>query len=194
MTGSPELYGPGPPAVVGPAAATLESEGMRARVWNALGRHAFRLSFHNWYGFRRCLLRLFGAAVDPTARVRPSVRIDCPWRLAIGWESAIGDGAVLCCSARVAIGRRCTVSQYAYLCTGTDDYTRRAGPRLAAPITLEDDVWVATDVFVGPGVRIGQGAVVGARSTVFRSLPSGTVCAGDDAAPVGPRHFRETTA
>ncbi|MFM6204856.1 MAG: colanic acid biosynthesis acetyltransferase WcaF, partial [Planktothrix sp.] len=43
--------------------------------------------------------------------------------------------------------------------------------------------WVATDCFVGPGVKIGTNAVIGARSSVFKSMPSGQVCMGSPCRP-----------
>jgi putative colanic acid biosynthesis acetyltransferase WcaF len=54
-------------------------------------------------------------------------------------------------------------------------------------IVVEDEVWLANDVFVGPGVTIGKGAVVGARSSVFRSLPAMMVCFGSPAVAKKPR-------
>jgi putative colanic acid biosynthesis acetyltransferase WcaF len=45
-------------------------------------------------------------------------------------------------------------------------------------VVIEAECWLATDVFVGPDVRIGRGAVVGARSSVFKSIPGGKVYAG----------------
>ncbi|MBD5754360.1 colanic acid biosynthesis acetyltransferase WcaF, partial [Citrobacter freundii] len=39
----------------------------------------------------------------------------------------------------------------------------------------------ATDVFVAPGVTIGDGTVVGARSSVFKSLPANVICRGNPA-------------
>jgi putative colanic acid biosynthesis acetyltransferase WcaF len=132
-------------------------------------------------------LRRFGATIHPTARIRPSVEIEIPWHLTIGANSSVGDYAVLYCLAPVILGDRVTVSQYAHLCAGTHDHTRRSMPLVPRPIALEDDVWIATDVFVGPGVRVGAGTVVGARSSVFGNLPPWKVCVGTPARPVRDR-------
>jgi len=58
---------------------------------------------------------------------------------------------------------------------------------LTAPITVEDNVWLAADVFVHPGVTIGEGAVIGARSVVVKDMPAWTVCAGHPCKPIKPR-------
>jgi putative colanic acid biosynthesis acetyltransferase WcaF len=149
-----------------------------------------RITFHNWYGTRRWLLRLFGAQIDPTSRIRPSARISYPWRLKVGAHTAVGDHAIIFCLGPISIGSRCTISQYAHLCSGSYDYTTRTMTLVTRPIIIEDDAWIAADVFVGPGVTVGRDSVVGARSTVLHSLPPGMICAGDNARPMAPRIVR----
>lgn len=58
-----------------------------------------------------------------------------------------------------------------------------SGVRLnpAADILIEENVWIAEDVNIYKGVTIGGGSVVGARSTVVRSLPSFSLCVGNPA-------------
>jgi putative colanic acid biosynthesis acetyltransferase WcaF len=159
-------------------------------LWDLVGQPLMRITFHNWYGLRARLLNLFGAQIHPTARIRPSVRISYPWRLKVGAHSAIGDHAILFCLGPVIVGERATISQYSHVCSGSHDYTSRAMTLVTKPVVLEDDVWIAADVFVGPGVTIGRDSVVGARSTVFHSLPARMICAGDNARPIRPREIR----
>jgi len=45
----------------------------------------------------------------------------------------------------------------------------------AAPIVIEDDVFVGMDALVMKGVTIGEGAVVGAGSVVTQDVPPRTV-------------------
>ncbi len=165
--------------------------GTRAKVgrvlWAVAAAVLFRPSPRPCYRWRNWLLRRFGAAVHPTVRIRPSVVIEIPWHLTAGANSSVGDHAILYCLAPVTLGDRVTVSQYAHLCAGTHDHTRRSMPLVPRPIVLEDDVWVAADAFVGPGVRVGAGAVVGARSGVFADLPAWKVCVGTPARPVADR-------
>lgn len=160
---------------------------MRQALWNLLGRRLFRATFHNWYGLRRRLLRAFGAKIAPTARLRPSAVVTHPWAVSIGAYTAVGDGAILAGPGRIHIGSRSTVSQYSHLCTR--DLVAETDPPAEArgDIVIGDDCWIATDVYVAPGASIGDDTVVGARSTVRRSLPPRSICAGDDAKRVGPR-------
>lgn len=164
-------------------------ERVRETLWELLGQPLMRISFHNWYGVRNTLLRLFGASVQPTTRIRPTVKISHPWRLTVGGHTAIGDKAILFCLGPITIGDRCTVSQYSHLCAAGHEYNKAEMPLIAEPIVIGDDVWIAADVFVGPGVTIGDDTVVGARSTVAHSLPGGSICAGDPAERLGPREM-----
>jgi len=167
---------------------------IKRALWMLVGQPIMRLTFHNWYGARRGMLRLFGATIAPTARIRPSVRIEQPWNLTIGADTMVGDHVVLYCLGKVRIGSRCSISQYAHLCAGTHDYTRPDMPLLTLPITLENEVWIAADAFIGPGVTVHEGAVVGARSSVHRDLEGWTVHAGNPSRAIKPREFRSDSS
>ena len=163
------------------------SERIRRMLWNYLGQKLFRLTFHNWYGVRASILRLFGASIGRNTRLRPTVLIEQPWNLTIGDNSSIGDRAIIYCLGKVNLGNNVSLSQMVHLCAGTHDHTRSDLPLLRPPITIEREVWLAADVFVGPNVTVHEGAVVGARSSVFKDLPAWTVCAGTPAKPLKPR-------
>jgi putative colanic acid biosynthesis acetyltransferase WcaF len=156
-------------------------------LWIIVRGSLFRFSWHNMYGFRRLLLRLFGAKVGRSVVIRPTARIEIPWNLDIDDQSSIGDYARVYNLGTVRIGRRCTVSQYAHLCAGTHDHTRWTTPLLRPPITIGDDVWIAADAFVGPGVTIADGAILGARAGAFRDVPAWTINAGLPARVLRPR-------
>lgn len=158
-------------------------------VWATVQATLFRLSFHNWYGWRRALVRLFGANLAPEVRLRRTVRIECPWNLAMGPHSTAGDGAILYCLGPVRIGARVSISQYAHICAGSHDHRRDDFPLLRLPITIEDDVWVAADAFVGPNVTVGAGVILGARGCAFKDLTPWTIYGGNPARPLGPREM-----
>ncbi|MCA9311195.1 MAG: WcaF family extracellular polysaccharide biosynthesis acetyltransferase [Phycisphaerales bacterium] len=168
---------------------TLKQKIMRA-LWMLTGKPLFRFSFHNWYGFRNTLLRLFGAKVGADVRIRPSVHIEIPWHLTIASGATIGDNAILYSLGPITIGARTIISQYAHLCAGTHDYTDRRFPLLRPPITIGEDAWVGADTFVGPGVHVGKLSVLGARSSTYRSLEPGMVYVGNPAKPIKKRELK----
>jgi putative colanic acid biosynthesis acetyltransferase WcaF len=130
------------------------------------------------HGWRRFLLRSFGARVASTAIPYAGARIWAPWNLTMEPGSCVSDHVDCYCVAPIKIGAHATVSQYSYLCSASHDYRDPTMPLVIAPIVIEPEAWVAAAVFVGPGVVVGEGAVVGARSTVLHDVAPWTVVAG----------------
>lgn len=168
---------------------------LRSLLWRLVGRHLYRLTFHNWYESRRILLRLFGADIHPKADLRPTIDLDRPWNFAAGELTLIGDFAVFRARAPLRIGARCVISQYAVLSTESlrSDEAGRAGAGerdiVQGAITVHDDCWIAAEALIMPGVTIGAGAVVGARSLIDQSLPPWSIAAGEPATIRGQRRF-----
>lgn len=157
------------------------------QLWWIIQATLFGLSPQFLFGWRRFLLRLFGAKIGKGVLVRPTVRVTFPWKLEIGDHCWIGDDTVLYSLEKIIIGRNVAIAHDVYLCTGYHDYEKSSLPIKAAPIIIEDEVWIPNDVFVAPGVTVGRGCVVGARSSVFHNLPRMMICYGNPAKPVRPR-------
>jgi len=51
----------------------------------------------------------------------------------------------------------------------------------AAPITLEDNVWLGGSVVVCPGVTIGANSIIGAGAVVTRDIPANSIAVGNPA-------------
>src|SRR5205823_13817487 len=66
----------------------------------------FRFSPRPCFGWRRFLLRCFGAKIGRSVHVYPSGTIYFPWNLEPGDESAIGEQAVIYNVRRVTVGPR----------------------------------------------------------------------------------------
>jgi putative colanic acid biosynthesis acetyltransferase WcaF len=137
---------------------------------------------------RILLLRLFGAQIGRECLVG-SARIWVPWNLQVGEFSAIGNGSEIYNLAPVRIGAHTVVSQRAYLCTATHDYTKANFPLYSRPITVGSSAWIAAGAFVGPGISIGEGAVVGACSVVTKDVPAWMVSAGNPCRVIKPRRL-----
>lgn len=139
------------------------------------------------YGWRRFVLRLFGAKIGKNVIIRPSVKITYPWKVKIGDYSWIGDDVVLYSLGEIEIGKNTVISQKSYICTGSHDMYKADFTIFHKKITIKDGCWIATDVFVAPGITIEDNVVVGARSSVFKSLPENKVCIGNPAKPIKDR-------
>jgi putative colanic acid biosynthesis acetyltransferase WcaF len=161
------------------------------QLWWFVQSTLFALSPQFFYGWRRILLRCFGAKIGRGVVVRPSVQITYPWNIMIGDYSWVGDDVVLYSLGSIKIGANAVVSQRSYLCTGSHDYQKESFDIYAKPIVVEDEAWIATDVFIAPGVTIGKGAVIGSRSSVYHDMPEGMICIGSPAKPTKSRKGNE---
>ena len=157
------------------------SHKLRRAVWNFVWLLFFRTSPRRFVGWRRFLLRSFGAQISANANIYPSAKIWAPWNLEMEEHSCLGPNVDCYCMAKIHIHGHSIVSQYAYLCSGSHDITHPHMPLLSAPITIGKGAWVCADAFIGPGVTVGEGAVVGARASVFKDVEPWVVVGGNPA-------------
>jgi putative colanic acid biosynthesis acetyltransferase WcaF len=151
------------------------------QLWWLVQGIFFKNSPQFMYGFRRFLLRLFGAKIGKKVILRPSVKTTYPWKVSIGHYSWIGDDVNLYSLGEIEIGENVVISQKSYICTGSHDYLQSDFPIFAKKITIKDECWLATDVFVAPGITIEKGSVIGSRSSVYKDIPANKVCIGNPA-------------
>jgi len=130
-------------------------------------------------GWRRLLLRLFGARISSRAFVRGSVDIWMPAHLTMDDFASLGPGVVVYNVAPITIGAYAVVSQRAVLCTAGHDVDDPTFPLVHRPIVLAQDSWVAMEAFVGPGVTFGPRAVLGARAVAFGDLAADGIYVGN---------------
>lgn len=165
--------------------------GLVVLLWQIVQATLFGLSPQPFYGWRRWLLRLFGARVGRGVLLRPTARVTYPWKVTLGDQCWIGDHAELYSLGPISIGANAVVSQRSYVCAGSHDPTDIRFPLVARAVTIEDEAWIATGCFIAPGVTIGRGAIIAACSSVIRDIPAGVVAAGS---PATVRKIRQPAA
>ena len=129
---------------------------------------------------------LLGGLGEETEILSP-FHCDYGYQIEIGARSFLNFGVVILDSAPVRIGDDVQIGPGVQLVTPThplDPDERRTRIEFAAPITICDDVWLATGAIVCPGVTIGEGTVVGAGSVVTKDLPPRHLCLGSPCRPV----------
>jgi putative colanic acid biosynthesis acetyltransferase WcaF len=156
-------------------------------LWSLVEATLYRWSPVPLHGWRRLLLRLFGAHVGAGAHPYPSARIWAPWNLEMGDRSCLGPRTICYTVGWVRLGADAIISQGAHLCAATHDHRDPAFPLVVGDIEVGDGAWVAADAFVGPGVAIGDRAVVGARAVVVKDVEASRVVVGNPARLVGVR-------
>lgn len=156
-------------------------------LWETLRGPLFAWTPRQLWCVRPCVLRLFGARVGRDVRFHPTVKIAVPWRLCVGDNVGVGDGAILYNLGQITIGARATISQGAHLCAGSHEWRDASMPLTKPPIEICSDVWICADAFVGPGVSVGTGAIVGARAVVTKDVQPHSIVAGNPAREIGHR-------
>jgi len=149
-------------------------------------------------------IKVYNASEDPRRlKIERNCTISCNfWIAEHGWVS-VGDhvfmnrGCRISCIGKVSIGARCLFGpevviwepknhlldvdsrrKDAWLCPSSRIDPYKAG---GSPISIEEDVWLATRVIVLSGVTVGKGSVVGAGSVVTKSIPAMSVAVGNPA-------------
>ncbi|MDX8153332.1 sugar O-acetyltransferase [Patulibacter brassicae] len=129
---------------------------------------------------RAALLRELLVEVGEDVVVRPP--FFCEFGdVRIGAGTFANVGLLVLDVAPVTIGARCQIGPRVQLLAAThplDVASRREEWESAAPVTIDDDVWLGAGTIVCPGVTIGAGTVVAAGAVVTRDLPGGVLAAG----------------
>lgn len=151
--------------------------------------------------------------IHKTCLISPEAKICArSGEITIGKNSAVAAGA--CVQGAVSIGENCSVQMYSILCgykgspitignnvriaahcmmvsanhrfSDPDKPIRTQGMDFA-PITIEDDVWVASRVNIMAGVTVGRGSVLAAGAVVTKDVPPFSIMAGVPAKCIGKR-------
>jgi putative colanic acid biosynthesis acetyltransferase WcaF len=163
-------------------------------LWGTVCLLLYRPSPRTCHGWRRFLLRCFGAKVGRGAKPYPKAIIWAPWNLTLGARCWLADGVDCYSVAPITIGDDAVVSQRAVLCAATHDYRSSTFPLVAKPIIIGRGAWVAAEAFIGPGVTLNEGAVAGARAFVNRDVPAWAVVVGNPAVVVKTYTLAEAVA
>lgn len=152
------------------------------------------LAFQKWWFppmARPHLLRLFGASTGRGILIRHNVRIQWPWKLSLGEDVWIGEGAWLITLEPVSIGSNVCISQGAMICTGSHDRTSPSFAFANRPITIRDGSWIGAGAVLLCGTTVGEGAVIGAGVVARGDIPPNVVLQLAEPMITGERWTRE---
>ena len=138
---------------------------------------------------RLWILRKFGAQIGLGVQIRHRVRIHWPWKLEVGHDSWIGEGAWILNLETVEIGSNTCISQDVLICTGSHQFDSHSFEYDNAPVRIGDRTWLGARATILRGVTIGSDTLIGATALVHRSVPSASrVLAPSTAASPRPGH------
>jgi putative colanic acid biosynthesis acetyltransferase WcaF len=160
---------------------TLSSKLLRV-IWNFVWLFLFRPTPRGMlYGWRRFLLRIFGAKIGKGANILPSCKVWAPWNLTVGDFSCLSEDVDCYAVDKITIGAQAVISQEAFLCCASHDISSPIMELTCKPVVIGDNAWVAARAFVAPGVTVGEGAVVAACAVVTEDVAPWSVVAGNPA-------------
>lgn len=118
------------------------------------------------------LWRAQGAKVGKNVRIFGLVYIDGPMRnLILGQGVTLNHGVYINCREVVTIGENCRISAGSKIISAGLDLERFPDKvHCAAPIVIEDEVWLGAASTVLGGCNIPSGAVIGAGGVVVTAL------------------------
>lgn len=137
-------------------------------LWQAAWFATMNLVFMKWWlppKLRPWILRAFGAKIGKRVLIRHRVRVQWPWKLEIGDDCWIGEGAWLMNLEPITIEHDVCISQEALLCTGSHNRWKATFDFDNGPIHVQRGAWIAARAVVLRGAHIGA----------MHAVPSGVV-------------------
>lgn len=132
-------------------------------------------------GAKRVVINLFGGDCDRGAVIYSSSKIFNPRNLSMRCNSTIGPNSIIYNVDKITIGEGTIISQYSHLNTASHDFRKEEFPLIHAPIEIGANCWVATEAYLGMGVKLCNEVIIGARSSVFKSIEMPGVYIGSPA-------------
>jgi putative colanic acid biosynthesis acetyltransferase WcaF len=158
-------------------------------AWYFVSTCFFKSSFP-FYGFKRSLLRLFGASIGNGVVIKPHVTIKYPWKLVVGNHVWIGEQVWIDNLAKVTLKDSSCVSQGALLLCGNHNYKRSTFDLIIGEITLEEGAWAGAKTVVCPGVKLGSHSLLTVGSVATQSLEPYWIYQGNPAAKLKIREVK----
>lgn len=125
------------------------------------------------------LLRFFGACIGRGVVIKPHVSVKFPWRLTVGDHVWIGERVWIDNLARVTIHDHVCISQGAYLCTGSHDWSDRRFGLVTEAIEIGRGAWIGARSNLAPGTILEDGAIVAMGTLAKGRLRAMTVYLSD---------------
>jgi putative colanic acid biosynthesis acetyltransferase WcaF len=132
-------------------------------------------------GAKRGVINLFGGDCDRGAVIYSSSKVFDPRNLSMRCNSTVGPNTIIYNVDKISIGEGTIISQYAHLNTASHDFRKDEFPLIYAPIEIGSNCWVASEAYLGMGVKLCNEVIIGARSSVFKSIEKPGVYVGSPA-------------
>ncbi|WP_406269157.1 sugar O-acetyltransferase [Nocardia sp. NBC_00881] len=138
------------------------------------------LPFDDTAGRAALLADVFGGPLPETVTLYPPFFTDYGLNTTFGAHVFVNQGCTFMDQGGIRIGAGTMIGPKTHLITSGHPVppAERREYILAAPIVLEDNVWIGAAATILPGVKIGENSIVGAGAIVTKDIPPNTVVTG----------------
>lgn len=133
-------------------------------------------------------------SIDDDVIIKEGVRLcSCnnTAKISIGKRTTIGYHNFIFASERITIGDDCLIAPFVYIVDSNHSMAKEKKineqPNKTKPITIGNDVWIASNVTILMGVNISDGAIIAANSVVNTNIPAFEIWGGSPAKKIGER-------
>lgn len=147
-------------------------------LWGIVYVLFFRPSLRFMHGWRRLLLKMFGARLGRNCNFYPTCKIWAPWNLDCGNNIGVGNGAEIYNPSKIRLDDYVTISQNAYLCGASHDVDDPDFPLISDEIHIREKAWICARATVLMGVTVEEGAVLALGSVAAADLEPWTLYGG----------------
>lgn len=123
-------------------------------------------------------LKILGSSIGKDVKAYGRFTIVNHPLLKIGNNSTINEGVHINCRDKVTIGNDVHISTNVQIHSGKLFLEQKPRFHSKAPITIKNNVWLASNVVVLAGVTIGENSVIAASSVVTKNIPSNSLAMG----------------
>lgn len=141
-------------------------------------------------GFRRFILRAFGAKIGKGVVLKPHVIIKFPWNLTIGNNVWIGENVWIENQAQVTIEDNVCISQRAMIITGNHDYRKETFDLIIGEIILKEGAWLGADAKLCPGTIMQSHSILTVGSVASGILEPYSIYQGNMAVKIKDRKMQ----
>lgn len=138
------------------------------------------LPFDDTDGRAALLARVFGGRLPESVTLYPPFFTDNGLNTTFGENVFVNQGCTFFDQGGIRIGAGTMIGPKTNLITSGHPVppAERREYIIAAPITIEDNVWIGVAATILPGVTIGENSVVGAGAIVTQDVPPNTLVTG----------------
>ncbi len=157
-----------------------ELQKMHLKAQNLL--HSFNFSLPDEIEQRQEIIQKLFGAVGRNVEIKPPFFCDYGCHIFAGDNIYINYDCVILDCNKVYLGSNVLLAPKVQIYTAyhpIEPEIRKTNLEMAAPVTINDNVWIGGGAIVCPGVTIGENSAIGAGSIVTKDIPANVVAVGN---------------